>query len=184
MKHFNKFIFLLGALSLTSCKTITSMVNSDNSSIAHTQQAAKLQNQSREYHGCVSDGLMFDSKASTSKDNSQSLYGKSASILSNCDEILGNYNVTVNEELRMQNYALSIQNYLKAGNLKLASNNLDKFKNKFSKDLIYSDGSSFIENMDTVLDFSNEKNGLDIALKNSNKKIKSELKRAWYWSKN
>ena len=84
----------------------------------------------------------------------------------------------------MQNYALSIQNYLKAGNLKLASNNLGKFKNKFSKDLIYSDGSSFIENMDTVLDFSNEKNGLDIAIKNSNKKIKSELKRAWYWSKN
>ena len=184
MKHFNKFIFLLGALSLTSCKTITSMVNSDSSSIAHTQQAAKLQNQSREYHGCVSDGLMFDSKASTSKGNSQSLYRKSASILSKCDEILGNYNVTVNEELRMQNYALSIQNYLKAGNLKLASNNLDKFKNKFSKDLIYSDGSSFIENMDTVLDFSNEKNGLDIAIKNSNKKIKSELKRAWYWSKN
>ena len=103
MKYFNKFIFLLGALSLTSCKTITSMVNSDNSSIAHTQQAAKLQNQSREYHGCVSDGLMFDSKASTSKDNSQSLYRKSASILSKCDEILGNYNVTVNEELRMQN---------------------------------------------------------------------------------
>ena len=184
MNHLNKLIFLLGALSLTSCKTLTTMVNSDSSSIAHTQQVAKLQNQTREYNSCVSDGLMFDSKAAISKENSQSLYGKSANILSKCDEILGNYNITVNEELRMQNYALSIQNYLKAGNLKLASNNLNKFKNKFSKDLIYSDGSSFIENMDTILDFSNEKNGLDIAIKNSNRKIKSELKRAWYWSKN
>lgn len=184
MKHLNKLIFLLGALSLTSCKTLTTMVNSDSSSIAHTQQVAKLQNQTREYNSCVSDGLMFDSKASISKENSQSLYGKSANILSKCDEILGNYNITVNEELRMQNYALSIQNYLKAGNLKLASNNLNKFKNKFSKDLIYSDGSSFIENMDTILDFSNEKNGLDVAIKNSNRKIKSELKRAWYWLKN
>lgn len=184
MKHLNKLIFLLGALSLTSCKTLTTMVNSGSSSIAHTQQVAKLQNQTREYNSCVSDGLMFDSKAAISKENSQSLYGKSANILSKCDEILGNYNITVNEELRMQNYALSIQNYLKAGNLKLASNNLNKFKNKFSKDLIYSDGSSFIENMDTILDFSNEKNGLDVAIKNSNRKIKSELKRAWYWLKN
>ena len=184
MNHLNKLIFLLGAFSLTSCKTLTTMVNSDSSSIAHTQQVAKLQNQTREYNSCVSDGLMFDSKAAISKENSQSLYGKSANILSKCDEILGNYNITVNEELRMQTYALSIQNYLKAGNLKLASNNLNKFKNKFSKDLIYSDGSSFIENMDTILDFSNEKNGLDVAIKNSNRKIKSELKRAWYWLKN
>ena len=184
MKNFNKFIFLVGALSLTSCKTITSMGSSNGSTIAHTQQVAKLQNQSREYHSCVSDGLMFDTKALTNKGNSQSLYKKSASILSKCDEILGDYNVTVNEELRMQNYALSIQNYLKSGNLRLASIKLDKFKDKFNKDLIYSDGSSFTENVDTVLDFSNEKNGLDIGIKNSNKKIKSELKRAWYWLKN
>ena len=61
MKHLNKLIFLLGALSLTSCKTLTTMANSDSSSIAHTQQVAKLQNQTREYNSCISDGLMFDS---------------------------------------------------------------------------------------------------------------------------
>ena len=100
------------------------------------------------------------------------------------DLVGGNLELYPYDDREKGNGRLSIQNYLKAGNLRLASNNLDKFKNKFNKDLIYSDGSSFIENMDTILDFSNEKNGLDIAIKNSNKKIKSELKRAWYWSKN
>ena len=78
---------------------------------------------------------------------------------------------------------MSIQNYLKSGRLKVASLKLEDFKNKFDRDLIYSDGSSFIKNTEAILDIANEKKGLDLEMTNSNRKIKSELKRIWYWSK-
>ena len=57
----------------------------------------------------------------------------------------------------------------------------DKNQNKLIK--VYSDGSSFIKNTEAILDISNEKKGLDLEMTNSNRKIKSELKRIWYWSK-
>ena len=68
-------------------------------------------------------------------------------------------------------------------NLKFASLKLEDFKSKFDRDLIYSDGSSFIKNTEAILDIANEKKGLDLEMTNSNRKIKSELKRIWYWSK-
>ena len=34
-----------------------------------------------------------------------------------------------------------------------------------------------------ILDIANEKKGLDLEMTNSNRKIKSELKRIWYWLK-
>ena len=117
------------------------------------------------------------------KDNSISLYSKSAEILSKCDQIVGNYNAIITQDQRMKNYALSIQNYLKSGRLKVASLKLEDFKNKFDRDLIYSDGSSFIKNTEAILDIANEKKGLDLEMTNSNRKIKSELKRIWHWSK-
>ena len=40
-----------------------------------------------------------------------------------------------------------------------------------------------IENVESILDFSNEKNSLELELTNNNKKIKNELRRAWYWKK-
>ena len=140
-------------------------------------------NSSREYKKCIEEGHFFDKKASQSKDNSLSLYYKSADILSKCELILGDYNTIVSDEERMKNYALSIQNYLKSGRLKVASLKLEDFKNKFDRDLIYSDGSSFIKNTEAILDIANEKKGLDLEMTNSNRKIKSELKRIWYWSK-
>ena len=53
---------------------------------------------------------------------------------------------------------------------------MEDFKNKFDRDLIYSDGSSFIKNTEAILDIANEKKGLDLEMTNSNRKIKSELK--------
>ena len=105
------------------------------------------------------------------------------SCSSKCDQIIGNYNTIITQDQRMKNYALSIQNYLKSGRLKVASLKLEDFKNKFDRDLIYSDGSSFIKNTEAILDIANEKKGLDLEMNNSNRKIKSELKRIWYWSK-
>ena len=72
---------------------------------------------------------------------------------------------------------------MKYGRLKVASLKLQEFRERFKRDLIYPDGSSFIENVESILDFSNEKNSLELELTNNNKKIKNELRRAWYWKK-
>ena len=79
---------------------------------------------------------------------------------------------------------VSIQNYIKAGNLIQASLNLKEYKNTFEKDLIYPDGSSFIENIETILNHSAPTISGKFALTNNNRVIRSELKRINYWSKN
>ena len=182
----NKIILTLGALALTSCQTSFKdygLLNGNSKVISSVQSHQKYLNSTREYERCVDEGHFFDKKASDSKDISISLYSKSAEILSKCDQIVGNYNTIITQDQRMKNYALSIQNYLKSGRLKVASLKLEDFKNKFDRDLIYSDGSSFIKNTEAILDIANEKKGLDLEMTNSNRKIKSELKRIWYWSK-
>ena len=182
----NKIIVIFGALTLTSCKTLTdySFLKNEDNSISSAQSHQRYLNTSREYKNCINEGLYFDKKATESKQSSVSLYSKSADILSKCDQIIGDYNTVINQDERLKNNALSIQNYLKSGRLKLASLKLQQFKNRFKKDLIYSDGSSFIDNVQSIIDFSKEKNGLKFELTNSNRKIKKELKRAWYWKKN
>ena len=182
----NKVILTIGALALTSCQASFKdygLLNGNSKVISSAQSHQKYLNSTREYERCVDEGYFFDKKASDSKDNSISLYSKSAEILSKCDQIVGNYNAIITQDQRMKNYALSIQNYLKSGRLKVASLKLEDFKNKFDRDLIYSDGSSFIKNTEAILDIANEKKGLDLEMTNSNRKIKSELKRIWYWSK-
>ena len=84
----------------------------------------------------------------------------------------------------MKNFALSIQNFIKAGDIENGKKNLIKFKKIFDKDLTYKDGSSFIENIETLLNYSNPENNLNSALINNSKIIKSELRRIQYWSKN
>lgn len=114
----------------------------------------------------------------------QKAYNKSAKILSDCDLLIKGNSYIINEVERMQNIALSIQNYIKAGNLIQASLNLKDYKNTFEKDLIYMDGSSFIENIETILNHSAPKVSGKFALTNNNRVIRSELKRINYWSKN
>ena len=89
----------------------------------------------------------------------------------------------VNETERMKNAALSIQNYIKAGNLVQASLNFKKFQNTFDKDLIYKDGSSFTENVESILSHKDPNVSGTFALINNSKIIRSELKRINYWSK-
>ena len=90
----------------------------------------------------------------------------------------------VNEAERMKIAALSIQNYIKAGNLVQASMNFQKFKNTFNTDLIYQNGSSFIENVETILAHNDSNISGKFALINNSKVIRSELNRLNYWSKN
>ena len=182
----NNIIFIIiGALTLTSCQTLNNygFLKNENEVINNAQNHQRFLTVSREYKNCINEGMYFNKKASESSDSSISLYSKSADILSKCDQMIGDYNTVVDQEKRLKNNAFAIQNYLKSGRLKVASLKLQEFRERFKRDLIYPDGSSFVENVESILDFSNEKNSLELELTNNNKKIKNELRRAWYWTK-
>jgi hypothetical protein len=183
MKNIYKKFILVGitSLSLISCNIID---NQQSASIETKLQDIKLSNNIRNYSACIEDGRNFDRLATTKNEEAESLYNKSAKILSDCDLLIKGNPYMINEVERMQNLALSIQNYIKAGNLIQASLNLIDYKNTFQKDLIYKDGSSFIENVETILNHSDPKTSGKFALTNNNRVIRSELKRINYWSKN
>ena len=180
MKH-TKLIFIafLGFV-LVSCN-ITS--DNKNARIETSIKNVKITNTLRSYNECIDDGKSFDSLATTKNEEAPSLYNKSAKILHDCDVIIRNNLYMVEENERMKNSALSIQNYIKAGNLIQASLNFKDFQNNFDKDLTYRDGSSFVENIQTILTHNSPNKPVTFALINNSRSIRKELKRINYWSK-
>ena len=180
-KHIFFLLAIISGLTISGCN-----INNGykNAKIENAVKNVKVSSTLRSYEQCIVDGKNFDSLAITNKDQAESLYNKSAKILTDCDHLISNNSYLINEEERMKNFALSIQNYLKAGNLINASVNFKSFKNNFHKDLIYPNGSSFTENIESLLSHDDQKPSLQFTLLNNSKIIKSELKRIKYWSKN
>jgi len=56
-------------------------------------------------------------------------------------------------------------------------------KKQLEKDLIFKDGSSFIENIETILNHNSPNISGQFALTNNSRVVRSELKRINYWSK-
>jgi len=87
----------------------------------------------------------------------------------------------------MKAYALSVQNYLIGGDVAKAKTNLEKFKIAFEgKDLIYADGTSFLDTYDALFSYSNsdKKSLLNLASLNAKPSVKDEIRRIWYWENN
>ena len=181
-----RFLIIVSlGISLTSCNMAETMQLSKKTNPAIANRVAYINqaNLTRNYQKCIDDGRKLDVLASQDLTNSKSLYHKSAQILSKCHSIIINNKHFVTKENEMKNFALGIQNFVKSGNLNKARENLKLFKNTFDKDLMYSDGSSFISNMDLLVNYKEPKGELNLAMINANKKLKNELKRSWYWSK-
>jgi hypothetical protein len=174
-------IITLTSCSLISCNIIS---NNKNARIETSIQNVKISNTLRSYNKCIDDGKSFDLLAASKKEEADSLYNKSAKILNDCDDLIQNNLYVVNETERMKIAALSIQNYIKAGNIIQASMNFQKFQNNFNTDLIYKNGSSFIENVESILVHNDANISGKFALINNSKVIRSELNRINYWSKN
>ena len=173
-------------ISLTSCNMAETMQMSKSKNAAIENRVASINqaNLTRNYQKCIDDGRKLDVLASQDATNGKSLYHKSAQILTKCHSIINNKSHFVTQENEMKNFALGIQNFVKSGNLNKAKENLKIFKNIFDKDLMYPDGSSFISNMELLVNYKDQKGELYLAMTNANKKLKNELKRSWYWSKN
>jgi hypothetical protein len=182
INNYKKIIFIgFTGLLLMSCNMID---NQQSESIKTKLEDVKITNNIRTYRNCVEDGKNFDKIAVNKNEEAESLYNKSAKILSDCDFLIRSNYYMIDEVERMQNVALSIQNYIKAGNLIQASLNLKDYKDTFEKDLIYRDGSSFIENVESILNHNTPSISGKFALTNNNRVVRSELKRINYWSKN
>ena len=179
--HINFLLIVFSSLAISGCNITNGYKNAKIDSVVKN---VKVNSTLRSYEECIIDGKNFDTLASANKDQAKSLYNKSAKILTDCDVLIFENPYLVNKNERMHNYALSIQNYIKSGNLIKASMNLKSFKNDFNMDLIYRDGSSFTENIDSLLNYKNIKNSAEYTLLNNSNIIKSELKRINHWSKN
>tara|TARA_B100000780_G_C21085819_1_gene437418 strand:+ start:736 stop:1287 length:552 start_codon:yes stop_codon:yes gene_type:complete len=180
-KHIIFLLTIFSGLTISGCNITNGY---KNAKIENVVKNTKISSTLRSYEQCIADGKSFDILAANNKDQAESLYNKSAKILTDCDHLISNNSYLINEEERMQNFALSIQNYLKAGNLINGSLNFKSFKSTFHKDLIYQNGSSFTENIESLLSHNDNKTSLEFTLLNNSKIIKSELKRIKYWSKN
>jgi hypothetical protein len=177
----NLILVALSSFSLVSCNIST---YSQSAKIQNAIENSKIKSLSRSYNKCIDDGKKFDALASSRKDAANSLYNKSAKILTDCENLIKENAYIINESERMKNYALTIQNYIKAGNLIQASINFKDFQNTFNNDLVYEDGSSFTENIESLLGYKDANISGKFALINNSKIIRTELKRINHWSKN
>jgi len=181
IKYKNIIFLAFSSFALASCNLT---MDNKNARIETSIKNVKISSSLRSYDQCIEDGKNFDNLASTKNEGADSLYNKSAKILNDCDFLIQDNPYMVNETERMKNAALSIQNYIKAGNLIQASLNFQDFQDTFDKDLVYKDGSSFIENVKTILSHNSNNSLNKFALTNNSRIVRSELKRLNYWSKN
>ena len=181
IKKYKLIILTFCCVTLSSCNVID---NNQSARIKTKINDLKISNNLRSYSECIEDGKSFDNLASNENSEADSLYNKSAKILYDCDLLIRENPYMIDESERMQNAALSIQNYIKAGNLIQASLNFQDFQDTFDKDLVYKDGSSFIENVKTILSHNSNNSLNKFALTNNSRIVRSELKRLNYWSKN
>ena len=81
--------------------------------------------------------------------------------------------------------SLAVQNFIKGGDIQLARLALTDFEASFNgADLIYADGSSFTDTMHALLYRFDDPVSYKLASLNARRKVKDEVRRAWYWQVN
>ena len=82
----------------------------------------------------------------------------------------------------MRTYALAIQNHLKSGDPRAAKQSLAKFQSAFKgRDLIFADGGSFLESMETVLAAAHPEDTKDMERRDIGRTIRVEVRRLQRW---
>jgi hypothetical protein len=73
------------------------------------------------------------------------------------------------------------------GDVAKAKANLEKFKTAFDgKDLIYADGTSFLDTYEALFSYTStdKKSLFNLASLNAKPSVKDEIRRVWYWENN
>ncbi len=173
-------ILIFAVLSISGCETV-----SGNSSAGIGFREARFAEMAamRDYRSCRDQALVFDTKARTT--GSKARYLASARFLEKCEKQIGREIGGVDNQERMQAYALSIQNYFKGGDLQQARTKYKTFKKAFpDQDLYYPNGSSFSETLEILLGLKDEHQIGNLSTANISMAIKADLRRARYWKTN
>ena len=180
MKRLFAPLIAFGALGLAACQQTSLTSSAPTTSVI--DRANEMQNVLN-FDSCLSNGLEHDAQAAASDERGQ--YLASAKTLSSCDSKLRDSASLVATEQRMQAKALAVQNFIKGGDTQAARLALTDFEASFDgADLIYADGSSFKDTMHALLYRFDDRVGYKLASLNARRKVKDEVRRAWYWQSN
>ena len=180
MKRLSVPLIALGVLGITACQQ--TVLTSSTPTTSVIDRANEMQNLLN-FDSCLSNGLEQDALAAASDERGQ--YLASAKTLSSCESKLRDSASLVATEKRMQAKALTVQNFIKGGDIQAARLALTDFETSFnSADLIYADGSSFTDTMRALLYRFNDRVSYKLASLNARRKVKDEVRRAWYWQSN
>ena len=180
MKRLSVPLIALGMLGITACQQ--TVLTSSTPTTSVIDRANEMQNLLN-FDSCLSNGLEQDAQAAASDERGQ--YLASAKTLSSCDSKLRDSASLVATERRMQAKALTVQNFIKGGDIQAARLALTEFETSFnSADLIYADGSSFKDTMRALLYRFDDRVSYKLASLNARRKVKDEVRRAWYWQSN
>ena len=180
MKRLSVPLIALGVLGITACQQ--TVLTSSTPTTSVIDRANEMQNLLN-FDSCLSNGLEQDAQAAASDERGQ--YLASAKTLSSCDSKLRDSASLVANERRMQAKALTVQNFIKGGDIQAARLALTDFETSFnSADLIYADGSSFKDTMRALLYRFDDRVSYKLASLNARRKVKDEVRRAWYWQSN
>lgn len=169
------------ALSLGAC-TMNAQVN-PMEGIGFREARFQEVSAMREFRACRDEALQLDALARSSGETSR--YLASARLLEKCEADLGPEVSQVGRQERVQAYALSIQNFVKGGDVEAAWSNLDRFKSAYPNvDIYYTDGSSFIATMETLLSRKPISEFGRYAALNVSSELKSEMRRVRHWKRN
>jgi hypothetical protein len=167
-------------LAITACQQ--TVLTSSTPTTSVIDRANEMQNLLN-FDSCLSNGLEQDAQAAASDERGQ--YLASAKTLSSCDSKLRDSASLVATEKRMQAKALTVQNFIKGGDIQAARLALTDFETTFnSADLMYADGSSFTDIMRALLYRFDDRVSYKLASLNARRKVKDEVRRAWYWQSN
>lgn len=168
-------------LLVTACNVHTGQSASEGIGFRETRFAQI--SAMRSYRQCRDDAVKLDTKAR--EDGSNSRYLASAKLFEKCEQQVGPDAVNVATEERLRAYAISILNYFRGGNISKARANLQSFKQTFpDKDLLFSDGSSFVDTMEVLLSMNDRAALGQFSTLNASQQLKSELRRVNYWKNN
>jgi len=180
MKRLSLPMIVLGAFTVAACQQTA--LTSSTPTVSVIDRANEMQNVLN-FDSCLSNGLEQDAQAAATDERGQ--YLASAETLAGCDSKLRESASLVDIEKRMQAKAIAVQNYIKGGDIQAARLALIDFETSFDgADLVYADGSSFTDTMRVLLHKFDDRVGYKLASLNARRKVKDEVRRAWYWQTN
>ncbi len=175
--------FAVGAIALSALSACVPATTGGMEGIDFRQARFLEISAMRDYRGCIDDALKVAEQAKASGQTGG--YRTSAKIFERCEAELGSEAAQLAREERMRNYALGIVNYIKAGDIRHAQTNLEKFKKAFDgHDLYLPNGASVIDSVSLLTTKRDDASAQEMAMMNVSSTLRAEIQRVRFWKNN